>query len=335
MEHAVEEVARVFANHQRFVLTTHVNPDGDGLGSEIALAEWLASHRKQVNIINHSPTPAVYRFLDTDCSIAQYDSNTHADLVRNADVIVVMDTNHPGRLQSMESVVREHKGVKVCIDHHLEPAEFATCYLIDEQATSTGELVYRVLVHLSGKFLSQKIAQALYCAIMTDTGSFRYSHVDPEIHRIVAHLIECGACPGDVYREVYEQWTPGRIQLLAKTLDTMAMEYEGKLAHITVTREMLRKTGTVEADTDNFTTYPMSLSGVVAAILFMELSEGVKMSLRSRGNVPINELAKEFGGNGHMNAAGARSTGASMSVFKENVIHAADKYFTNEGKRKK
>ena len=326
MQAEISAAHQLFRTHRDFLLTTHVNPDGDGLGSEIALAAWLRSLGKNVSIINHNATPDVYRFLDPGNLILQYDETRHRSVVTNAEVIVVLDTNHPGRLSAMENAVRESRAKKICIDHHLEPAPFADMYVIDESSTSTGEIVYRLLMQDDQTAITPEIAGALYCAIMTDTGSFRYSNVDPEIHRIVAHLLESGADPTAIYREIYEHWTPGRVQLLGEALASLRVEYAGKLAHITVDQAMLQRTGTVEGDTDNFTVYPMSIAGVNAGILFLQLQNGVKMSLRSRGSIPINELAKEFGGNGHRNAAGARLHGVTLDVFKRNVISAAQKY---------
>jgi phosphoesterase RecJ-like protein len=326
MTSAIEAVVPLFNNHQKFVLTTHVNPDGDGLGSEIALAEQLIAQRKQVAVINHSTTPDFYLFLDPKKRIMKFDEIRDTPTIANADVIVVMDTNHPNRLRTMELHVLESNAVKICIDHHLEPAPFAQHYIIDDDATSTGELTYELLVRLNGKNLSPVVATALYCAIMTDTGSFRYPRVDPEIFRICTHLIECGADPVGIYSEVYEQWTPGRMELLGEALASLHMMCDGKLAYITITQEILKKTGTKEVDTDNFTTYPMSVKGVAVGILFLELSNGVKISFRSKGEIPINELAKEFGGNGHKNAAGARLYNVRLQDTIERVLQAAGKY---------
>jgi len=326
MHSAIAAIARLITQHKTFVLTTHVNPDGDGLGSEVALAEWLSSRGKHVSVLNHSTTPANYLFLDPNNHIATFDAPRDSAKLASADVILILDMNQPDRLRSMEQSVLSSRAVRVCIDHHLEPAPFADHYLIDDQATSTGELTYHLLVHLNGKALDPLVAQALYCAILTDTGSFRYSYVDPDIHRIVAHLIECGADPEEVYNRVYNQWTPGRVQLLGEVLATLATAHAGALAHITVTREMLKRTGTLESDTDNFTTYPMSIRGVNAGILFVEAKDGVKVSFRSRGDIPINELAKEFGGNGHRNAAGAHLYNESLDEAKRVILAAAKKY---------
>ena len=336
MKSAIEEVTPLFKNHQKFVLTTHVNPDGDGIGSEVALAEWLVERGKKVSVINHSSTPEMYLFLDPNHRIKQFTEKEDGLTIAEAEVIVVMDTNHPDRLRSMKERILESRGIKICIDHHLDPAPFANHYVIDDDATSTGEIVYRLLVQSSGETLSPLVAQGLYCAIMTDTGSFHYPRVDPEIHTIAAHLIECGADPVGIYAQVYERWSAGRIQLLGETLASLRTEYDGRLAHVTVTQEALKRTRTNEVDTDNFTVYPMNVKGVVAGILFLELANGIKISFRSKGEIPINELAKEFNGNGHKNAAGARLYTGNLELVKTQVLNAAAKYVNHNprGNRK-
>jgi phosphoesterase RecJ-like protein len=324
----LESVARILQQNNSFVLTTHVNPDGDGLGSEVALAEWLAARGKQVHILNHSATPDFYLWLDPHRRITQFNPERDAAALANADVIIVMDANHTDRLRSMEPHVLTSSAIKICIDHHLEPQPFAQHYVIDADATSTGELIYRLLTLLDGGRFSPLIASALYCAIMTDTGSFRFPRVDPDTFRQCAHLIECGADPVAIYHQVYEQWSAGRVQLLGDALASLKTEYSGKLAHITITQQNLAQTETTEVDTDNFTIYPMNVAGVVAGILFLELADGVKMSFRSKGDIPINELAKEFGGNGHKNAAGARLHNVSLEETRRNVVQAAIKYIS-------
>jgi len=326
MRSAIAAVVPLFQDKHDFVLTTHVNPDGDGIGSEIALAACLRRLGKQATIVNHSPTPAVYDFLDPGNTIRTFSAERDGGLIAGADLIVVMDTNHPDRLRSMQQAVLASPALKLCIDHHLEPSPFADQYVIDDDATSTGEIVYHILLALNGPGLPATVAEALYCAIMTDTGSFRYPRVDPETHRIAAHLIECGADPVAIYSSVYERWSHGRMHLLGEMLAHLTLTAGGRIASVLITREMLKRTGTTEEDTDNFTTYPMSINGVRAGILFLELHDGVKISFRSRGDVPINELAKEFGGNGHKNAAGARIDGLALSEIRQNVLSAAEKY---------
>ncbi|MBI4810115.1 MAG: hypothetical protein HY800_01445 [Ignavibacteriales bacterium] len=174
--------------------------------------------------------------------------------------------------------------------------------------------------------IDREIAVALYTAIMTDTGSFRYPRTDSETHTIAAHLIKCGADPTQSFVNVYENWTCGRMRLLGEALDTLKTAYDGKVAYIVCTQKMFKETGTTEVETDNFTVYPMSIQGVLIGILFNELSNGVKISFRSKGNIPINELAKEFGGNGHLNAAGVRLFDKKLEEISPLVIESAGKY---------
>lgn len=326
MNSSLESIAALLQTHRRFVLTSHVNPDGDGIGSEVALALALRDAGKSVTVLNHSPTPAVYDFLTADCPVRVFQPARDTETVASADVILVLDTNHPDRLRSLRGPVEQSRAVKICIDHHLEPGPFADHYLIDENATSTGEIIYRILQTMIGEVLSPPIAEALYTAILTDTGSFRYPRVTADTHEIVAQLIRCGADPVRIYSLVYERWTDGRIHLLGEMLAKLRTAWGGALAYVSVTRDMLARTGTLEEDTDNFTSYLMSIDGVRAGILFLELADGVKISFRSRGEIPINELAKEFGGNGHKNAAGARLPSGSVPEIETLVITAARKY---------
>ena len=161
---------------------------------------------------------------------------------------------------------------------------------------------------------------------MTDTGSFRFPRTDPEIHRIAAHLIECGADPTDIFVNVYESASLGRMRLLGEALDSMKTACEGKLAYIVCTQKMFGNTNTSEVETDNFTTFAMSLQGVHVGILFNELQNGVKISFRSKGMIPVNELAKEFGGNGHLNAAGTRLFDVKLEEIVPAVLEKAGKY---------
>jgi phosphoesterase RecJ-like protein len=306
------------------VISTHLNPDGDAIGCELALTEWLRTQGKQVRILNHSTTPAVFRFLDPLGQIEQFRPEDHTPVVASADMFIVVDTNHPDRLDSLAPALRSTGAIKVCIDHHLDPDPFMSYALIDAEATSTGEILVRMFDYADALPISRSMATALFCAIMTDTGSFRYPRVDPDIFRTAARLVEAGADPVRVYTSVYEQWTPGRIRLLGETLASLRIGCGGRLASVSITREMLSRTGTSEEDTDNFTTYPMSVSGVVAGVLFLETEDGVKISVRSRGDIPINLLARQFGGNGHKNAAGARLAARRIDDIRESVLAAAE-----------
>ena len=324
-----EFIRRLIEQHTSFVLTTHVNPDGDGLGSELAMAHLLRKLGKKVHIINDSTTPGNYGWLDAGNEIVHFLPGRDQTSILEADVIFILDTNQPERLRSMEWAVLRSKAKKIVIDHHLEAHPFADHYLIDVDATSTGEIVYKVIRAIDGKLFDRDIARSLYTAIMTDTGSFRYPRTDPETHRIVSHLVDCGADPTEIFASVYEDWSLGRMRLLGEMLDSMKSTYDGKLAYVVCTKEMFQRTGTSEVETDNFTTYPMSVRGVVVGILFNELKDSIKISFRSKGSIPINELAKEFGGNGHLNAAGALLHDVKLDETVKLIVERARKYLAS------
>ncbi len=325
----ISTVRDAILRRRRFVLTTHVNPDGDGLGSELALRAGLLQLGKSVAIVNHSPTPDHYRWLDPDDVVAAYSPGVHAAEIRSADALIVLDTNQPDRLRAMADPVTASPALKLVIDHHQDPDPFADLYFIDSGATSTGELIYLLLASLPGVTLTREIAVALYTAIMTDTGSFRYPRTGAGTHRIVSRLIECGADPPAIFSSVYETWSPGRMRLLGEALDTLAVSGGGAIASMLTTREMFARTGTTEVETDTFSTYPMNIRGVRIGILFTELADGVKISFRSKGTIPVNLLAREFGGNGHVNASGARLHDTAFDVIVGQVLRAAEKYIDN------
>jgi phosphoesterase RecJ-like protein len=322
-----EQFRSILTGSTNIVLTTHLNPDADGLGCELALRSYLKSIGKQVSIINYSETPDNLHFLDQHGVVLLFDAEKHSNLIKSADLICVLDTNHPDRLATLKPFVLESKSKKVCIDHHLEPGAFADLYILDEASTATGEILYKLITFLDAKAVTNEIAEHLYAAIMTDTGSFRYPKTDPEIHRIIAHLIEAGADPTSIYQSIYDQNTPERLRLLGETLAGMKTEYSGKVVYMTITRQMFTETKTSEADTDAFITYTLSVEGAQIGLMFTELENGVvKISFRSKLDIWINKLASEFGGNGHQHAAGARVHNADLADVVQTVLAKAKQY---------
>jgi bifunctional oligoribonuclease and PAP phosphatase NrnA len=322
-----EQFRSILGTSRNVILTSHVNPDADGIGCELALAAYLKSQGKQVSIVNHSQTPDNLRFLDSHQQVLHFDPANYASLFKAVDLICVLDTNHLDRLGDLKPFVIESKAKKVCIDHHLEPGAFADLYILDEASTATGEIIFKLITFFDPKSVTDEIAECLYAAIMTDTGSFRYPKTDPEIHRIIAQLIEAGADPTEIYRNIYDQNTPGRLRLLGKVLATLKTEDAGKVVSMTITREMFKETGTSEADTDAFVPYALSVAGAQIGLLFTELDNDViKISFRSKGNIWINKLAQEFGGNGHQHAAGGRVHNAKLADVVQSVLEKAQRY---------
>lgn len=313
------------------VLSTHVNPDGDGLGSELALASMMRSRGIHATILNHDPVPPPYLFLDPDgTTLRQFDPTRDAETVRSADMIMVVDTNHPDRLGSLAPFVRAHPGRKVIIDHHLEPDAFADLVVTDTGACATGELVYRYLEHTESLPLSRAIATALYTAIMTDTGSFRFPKTDGDVHRIVAALIDGGADPSDIYQQIYDQGGINRLHLLGRVLASLELHHDGQVCVLAVTRDMFSQTGTTESDTDKFVTYGLAIAGVRVALMVSELPDMVKLNVRSKGTVPANDIAKAFGGNGHLNAAGARIPPTPLDTLVREVLDITSTFLNKD-----
>lgn len=304
----LEVVRREIDQHQNFVITTHVNPDGDGLGSQAALARYLrsaAAGKRTVHLLNSSPTPPNYAFLDPQEEIEVFDPRRHEQIVSEAQVAFILDISDWERLRELGKVIRPTRIRKVCIDHHPADKPFGDVDVIDPKASSTGELMYALLTGL-GATIDKKTAEALYTAVLTDTGGFRFSNTGAQAHKVVAHLIEAGASPQIIYQNVYESQSRAKVRLFAKALDNLKFEAQGKLVWFAVTQAMLRETGAQPRDTEGFADYPRSIDGVEVSVMFLETEKGkVKVSFRSKGQHVINGLANRFGGGGHAFAAGA------------------------------
>jgi len=274
----IDKVRRIIESSQNFVITTHVSPDGDGLGCEIALLYFLEKLGKSAVVINVSETPGNYKFLDPENRFLIFDEQNFDQIekILNTDVIFICDMNQSSRLKTMEKYVLQSKAIKIIIDHHLEAQDFADYYLIDVDAPASGEIVYKLIKSFDGFEIDKKIATGIYTAIMTDTGSFRFPRTDSETHRIVADLLDAGADPVEIYDKVYEQSSLGRIKLLGKCLSELETRYDGRLGYIVVTQDMLKNYGVEEWETDGFVQSILKIAGVRVAIFILELKDGIK-----------------------------------------------------------
>lgn len=301
----LDAVSKLIEERQRFVLTTHVNPDGDGVGSQVALWHFLRSLGKEVWIVNNNELAAGLRFLEPAGGIRVYEPERDDPLLREAEVIVVLDNSAPERLDRMREAVLSSPATKVCLDHHPEPDEIWDLLVIRESACATGEIVHDLVRRMGGE-LSPEMATALYTAVVTDTGHFRFSNTRPSTHRLAAELVEAGVSVTQVYEEVYEQSSPAYMRLLGAALEGLRLESGGRLGVLTVTRELMARCGAEDEDTSEVINTVLGIAGVRLAILLKELPGGrTKISLRSKGSVDVNRLARSFGGGGHRNASGA------------------------------
>lgn len=306
----IDEILTLIDKHERFFITTHLRPDGDALGSELAFGLFLEKLGKQVAMINSDPPPMNMDWLPELDRVQVFDrSIEHRKLVDDADVLFILDTNARDRLGRLNAPVGSSRGLKVLVDHHTHPEEWFDVAFTRQTASSTGELVYEIIAAYDAELIDTEIATALYAAIMTDTGSFRYSSVTPAVHRIVADILERGSLsPAPIHIAVFDTRTTESLRLLGRVLETVTLLFEGQVSYMAITPRMLEDTGASSEDTEGFVNYALSIDGVKAAILFFETEGGTKMSFRSKGDAHVNEWARAFGGGGHKNASGAYLT---------------------------
>jgi len=324
--------ASALAPGQRVCLTTHVNPDGDGLGSEAGLAHLLRDRGIDAVITNPTPTPPRFEFLFEDLPGGDRTPEAIREL-RRADAIIVLDISDLGRLGMLGDTVRD-RGVPVsCVDHHVSEGVLpdGPRYL-DPSAAATGELIFELAL-ANGWTMTEEAARGLYVAILTDTGGFRFSNTRPRTLRIAAELLEAGVNPEQIYLEVYARAPEGRPRLFAEALQTLVVEPEYGLAWVTVPPGAIERLGVSSDDLEGVVEFPRSIEGVRMALLFREVSQGrVKVSLRSVGDVDVAAFSKRFGGGGHTKAAGLALPG-SLADVQATVLAAARAYLAEDGTR--
>jgi phosphoesterase RecJ-like protein len=321
--HAAREIAAVLSPGLRVALTTHVNADGDGVGSEVALWHLLTAAGMRVAIVNPTPIPERFHFLVPE---GADHSARAAKEIEDVDVVVVLDISDLARLGHLAPAVRDAGVATVCIDHHVSPGSLpGGPRLVDPAASATAELVYDLAVAL-GWDLPPAAARALYVGILTDTGGFRFANTTPRVLRVASALLECGLDPESIYETVYGSAPEGRVRLLAEVLGTLVVEPEVGLAWVTVPPDALTRHGVTADDLDGVVEFPRSIAGVRLSLLFRQIANGrTKVSFRSIGNVDAAELAHQFGGGGHRKAAGASLDGA-LGEVEERVLAAARRY---------
>ncbi|MBN2231880.1 MAG: bifunctional oligoribonuclease/PAP phosphatase NrnA [Deltaproteobacteria bacterium] len=308
--HQLEAMIRTLEGARRVILATHVNPDGDAVGSALALARTLMRAGREVVVYDRDPVPYQFRFLPlTELFVDEIPPDSRFDLA------VLLDCSTPDRVGAGFAAFAGYDRL-ACIDHHVTNDLSAAVNLVDAEASATGELVYEVVSRMDPDF-GLDVALNLYTAILTDTGSFHYSNSTPRSFVIAGELVRRGVDPWLVAQQVYECQPPGRIELIGETLRTLQRSASGAAAGVVITREVFRRTGTNAEHSDSLVNYPRSIAGVEVAFLLREEDDGrFKLSFRSRGAVNVAALAQEFGGGGHKNAAGCLLTGSAAGIVE-------------------
>jgi phosphoesterase RecJ-like protein len=308
-----ELLAERIAACQSFILCSHIRPDCDALGSELGMAGLLRQLGKEVRIVNGHPTPPSLRFLDPEGTIEVIHETAVPEQV-TADCFMVLDTSAWAQLGPMGDVLRGFQGMKLCLDHHVGEDDLGTEFFKDTSAEATGHLVAKLAKHLNVP-ITKPMATALYAAIATDTGWFRFGSTTSHTYRIIADLLDSGAVPADIYGELYERDTLGRVRLRGRILSRTTTERDGQLVYTHVLKGDFPETGALPSDTEDAINLTLAITGTKVAVIFVEQAEGgFKLSFRSRCAVDCNQLAKQFNGGGHKAAAGAFVHGSLAEV---------------------
>jgi len=288
--------------HQRFVLTCHVRPDGDALGSMLGLADALTHLGKSVRMTVASVIPPRYDFMYAPGSIVRFSSPGNE--YRDADAIIVLDTGTWNQLGDFATLLRELKCSRAVLDHHLTQDDLGALRMVDTSAEATGRLVHEAITALATP-LTPDAAHALFIALAMDTGWFRHLNTTPRTMTLAAQLIESGARPTEAYEMLFEQNTPGRLRLTGLVLSRVTVSADGRICQTEIRKGDYESTGAVPQDSEDLVNYTRSVAGVEVGLFFMEQPKGgIKVSLRSRERVDVARIAEQFGGGGHKLAAG-------------------------------
>ncbi|MFP4367232.1 MAG: DHH family phosphoesterase [Bacteroidales bacterium] len=307
------ELLNPLINRSRdIVIISHVNPDGDAVGSSLALFHYLKRKGKNVSVIVPNEYPDFLKWLPGNNNIIVFSKNKSAAIkaIADARLMFVIDFNTPSRADKAEEYIRGSAAFKIMIDHHPEPEEFADVIISDINSSSTAEMVFRVIESIGETgFIDEISATCFYTGIMTDTGSFNYNSSQPETYRVLSELLKRGIDKDYIYSMVYDNFSEHRLRLLGYCLDSkMVVLHRYKTAYMSLSLKDKKKYNYIRGDSEGFVNYPLSIKGVKFVAFFMENDDHVKISFRSKGDFDTNIFAAEnFEGGGHLNASGGES----------------------------
>ena len=324
----MQELKNLLSTKQNVVITTHVNPDGDAIGSSVALLNFLIKMGHDVSVIVPNDYPDFLKWMKNDELIINYSNskNESQEKIKNASLIFCLDFNNLNRINELGDYISDSKAKKVLIDHHLDPIDFYDFKIHDIKASATAELVYNFLIELDSNAVDKDISEALYTGILTDTGSFKFS-MSPKVHKIVSDLMIRGVDIGFINNKIYDSNSLDKLKLIGYALsEKLEVISNGNAAYIVLSRKDLKDHNFKKGDTEGLVNYALSISNVNMAVLIIETKERIKFSFRSIGQFSVNEFAKKyFNGGGHKNAAGG-SLEDKLSVALEKFLKDISKY---------
>jgi phosphoesterase RecJ-like protein len=311
----MEKVIDIIAAKKSFLVTSHMRLDGDAVGSELALYHLLRSRGKKVIVYNQDETPRTYRFLPGADTIVH-----KLDDINGIDAVFVLDCSEIERVGEAAPLIRSADCV-VSIDHHISNRGGFGISIVDPAASSAGELIFRLMEAMKADF-TKEIAVNLYTAILTDTGSFRYSNAGRKAFAIAGKLVEAGAEPHKIAEMVYENNPPEKLLLLARVLGTLEYFWDGRINTLWVSQDMIRDTGSLAEYTENFVDFARAVEGVEVAAFFIEINPNYhRVSLRSKGRISVEKVARMYGGGGHFSAAACMVEG-SLAAVKSRIVQS-------------
>ncbi|MFW8601640.1 DHH family phosphoesterase [Desulfobacterota bacterium M19] len=311
----MNEIVRVIEESDSILLATHTFPDGDALGSQLGLGHILQDMGKQVILYSEAQISYLYKFLPRCTEL--FDTPPCDSQI---DCAIALDCGDRFRLGREVDNLLKIKPFMV-IDHHAGHEDFGDLRWVESGRSSTGEMVYELARKL-GAEISYEAAYCLYTAIVADTGSFKYASTTAETFRIAGELVKIGVNPEDVAGKLFDNYTESRLQLLQAVLSTLELYSIGRLAIISATKKMFEITGAELADTENFINYPRSLASVQAVALIKETEDGISVSMRSKGDCDVAEVARKFNGGGHRNAAGCKfKNGETLKEVRDLIFN--------------
>lgn len=317
-----------FSASKRIMLTTHKSPDGDAIGSSLALYQYLKEMGHEVYVSVPDPAPAFLHWLPHFDELITYqkDKDYFKEVLNECDILIALDYNHFARTGSeLGKLLSDSNALKILIDHHQEPDDFMKYKVWDVEASSTAQLVYDLIVGLSSeKSITKSIGECLYTGIMTDTGSFRFATCSSHTMRIVAHLLDCGVDGNNIHHLVYDQNSKDRLHLMGYALKKMVMIDDFHTAYISLSKEELDNFNYKAGDTEGLVNKILSVKGVKVAALITEKEGNIRFSFRSSAEFSVNAFArKHFSGGGHYHAAGGNISNDNIkeacSLFESSI----------------
>ena len=314
-----ERFRQLIDSKQKIALTTHVRPDCDAVGSELGMAAILSKLGKEVRCINPFELPPNLRFLDGESRLEQLGEGDTRQWLETADLLIVLDTSAWAQLGEMGEVIRQISAAKAVMDHHVSGDDLGAALFKNTSAEATGRLVFEAAQHL-GVEITPDVAVALYAALATDTGWFRFSSTTAGTYRIAAALTEAGAVPEKIYKDLYENETIGRLRLVGRAMGRTEIELDGRLIYTWIELDDFKASGAAASDTEDVINLMLAVGDTEVAVIFVEQQTGgFKLSFRSRCDVDCSQLAEQFGGGGHRKAAGA-FVKESLDVARSKVL---------------